>query len=105
MGQGCKKRVFVHQRLRAGPEELEHLTGAFDRVNDWAALNDWPYCMKVVFETGGNPEVSAATADGPEQIWLLLIAGPQNLAISGDEFDGPQIIQCQAALAHQPAQS
>jgi hypothetical protein len=50
--------------------------------------------MKVVFETGGDPEVSAATADGPEQVWLLLLAGPQKLAISSDEFDGPQIIQC-----------
>ena len=29
---------------------------------------------------------SAAAADGPEQIGLLLLTGPQDLAIGGDEF-------------------
>jgi len=61
----------------------------------------WVQC---IFEAGGYPKVSTAAAQGPEQIWRLLLAGPQDLAIGGDELDGQQVIERQSVLAHQPAQ-
>src|SRR5215470_15892640 len=104
MCQGREQRVLVRKRSRAPAEEFEHVTGAFDRVDDWAADDDWPYWVQVVFKTRGDPEVSAAASDGPKQVGLLLVAGPQDLAVGGDELDRPQIIERQAVLAHQPAQ-
>ena len=73
-------------------------------MDDGAADDGRPHWVKFVFEAGGDPEVSAAAAKGPEEIGLLLLAGPQDLAVGGDELDGPQIIERQAVLAHQPAQ-
>src|SRR5205085_9434069 len=63
-----------------------------------------PHWMELVFEAGGDPEVAAAAAKGPEEVGLFLLASPQHFAAGGDELDGPQIIECQAVLAHQPAQ-
>src|SRR6516164_6578387 len=77
MCQGSEQRVLVRKRSRAAAEEFEHVTGAFDRVDDWAADDGWPYRVEVVFETGGDPEVSAAAADGPEQIGLRPHTSPR----------------------------
>ena len=73
-------------------------------MDDGAAGDGRPHWVDLVFEAGGDPEVSASAAKGPEEVGLLLLAGPQDLAVSSDEFDSPQIIEREAVLAHQPAQ-
>ena len=71
---------------------------------DDRTADDGPDRVELVFETGSNPEVAAAAAKGPEEVGLFLLASPQDLAAGCDELDGPQIIERQAVLAHQPAQ-
>ena len=51
-----------------------------------------------------HAEVSAAAANGPEQVGLLVLARAQDLAFGGDELDRDEIVEREAILAHQPAQ-
>src|SRR5215212_4970838 len=55
-------------------------------------------------EGGGNSEVPAATAaQRPEQIGMLLLAGPERPAIGVDEVDGNEIVTGEPILAREKA--
>jgi hypothetical protein len=60
--------------------------------------------MEVIFERSRHTEVSASTANGPEQIGFFVLACLHDLAFGGDEFDGSKVVEGEAVLAHQPAQ-
>ena len=79
-------------------EEPQHIAGAFERVGDQAAGDGRPYRMQLIFEGGRHAEVSASAANGPEQIGLLVLAGPQHLAFGGDELDGPRLSRARPYL-------
>lgn len=57
------------------------------------------------FEGRDDAEVATAAAHAPEEVGVLDRAGPNLLAIRGDQLDGPQVVDRQAELAHQPAGS
>src|SRR5262245_46240505 len=64
-----------------------------------------PVTIHLKFEGGSYTEMAAAAADGPEQIGLFFFARAHYLALSGDKFDGPEVVEGEAIFAHQPAQS
>jgi hypothetical protein len=59
--------------------------------------------VQPVLEAGGHPEVAAAAADRPEQVGVVLVVGPQQPAVGGDEVGGQQVVDGQAVLADQVA--
>ena len=96
---------FVWQRRSEIAVELQYVAGAVERVRDQAAGDRGPDRMKLIFEGRRHAEVSATTSNGPEQIGQFILARLQHLAFGGNKFNRPKIVECQAVLAHQPAQS
>jgi hypothetical protein len=54
-------------------------------------------------QPGGDPEVAAAAADGPEQVRVALVVDLEDLAVGGDELGGEQAVDGQPVLADQVA--
>src|SRR3954463_15913598 len=104
MSQACKDRMFVGQRCRAVAKESQYVAGSVERVRDQTGRHDGTYRVQLIFERCRHTEVSAAAANGPEQIVLLILACPHHLSLGSDELDGLKVIQGEAMLAHQPAQ-
>jgi hypothetical protein len=61
--------------------------------------------MKVELEGGNHAEVAAAAADGPEEIGVLRSAGLQDIAGRRDHLSREEVVDGQAVLSHQPAES
>ncbi len=59
--------------------------------------------MQLEFELGDDPEVTAAAAQAPEQVGVLVRAGVQQPAVGGDEIGADEVVAGEAVLAHQPA--
>src|SRR5215204_705630 len=60
--------------------------------------------MKLVLEGGDDPEVAAAASDAPEQVLVLLRAGPQQLPVDGRHVGGYQVVAGETVTAVEPAQ-
>ena len=60
--------------------------------------------MKLVLEGGDDPEVAAAASDAPEQVLVLLRAGPQQLSVGGRDVGGYQVVAGESIAAVEPAQ-
>src|SRR5262249_48797541 len=96
---------LIRKRFRYVAEEPQHVSGAVKWMCDQAACDDGSHWMKLKFEGSHHAEVPTPTSKRPEQLGLFLFAWLQELPIGGDEFDGAQIVESQAVLAHQPAHS
>ena len=60
--------------------------------------------MHLVLEPRRDAEVAAAAADGPEQVGMLLVARPHDVAGSGHDLRRTQAVDRHPVLAHQPAE-
>src|SRR5688572_33232818 len=60
--------------------------------------------MQLIFERGHDTKVSTPAANSPKEIGLFVLARAENLAASGHEFDGLEVVEGKAILAHQPTQ-
>ena len=58
-----------------------------------------------VLERRGDTEITAAAANGPEEIRVLVGAGAYHTAVGHHHVGGPQVVECEAVLRHQPANS
>jgi hypothetical protein len=61
--------------------------------------------MDLVLQPCRDAKVAAAAPHGPEQIGMLFGAGPDDVAGGGDELDGAEVVDGEAVLAHQPAET
>src|SRR3954452_16533437 len=59
--------------------------------------------MEAKFKRGRDPEIAAAAPDGPEQVWVFVLARSPNAAVGGDQLHGRKIVERQTVLAHQPS--
>ena len=59
--------------------------------------------MEAELERGDHAEVAAAASQCPEQVGVLVLGRPQQLAVGRDEVDGEEVVDREAVLAHQPA--
>jgi hypothetical protein len=55
-------------------------------------------------DRGHDTEASAAAAEGPEEIWLVLAVGAHEPALGGDELDGGDAVRREAPVAGEPAE-
>ncbi len=60
--------------------------------------------MKLVLERRDDPKVAAAASNAPEQILVLLGAGPQQLSVGGRHVGGDQVVASQSMTSVEPAQ-
>ena len=101
------EQAHVHGQLVGGrlgevAVEAERLAGPADGMGDHPAVHRG-HRVSLVLETGGDAEVAAAAAQGPEQVRVVLGAGHDDLAVGGDDLDRQQVVDGEAVLAHQPA--
>ena len=54
-------------------------------------------------ELGDDAEVPAAAADAPEQVGVILLAGPHDAAVREHDFGGDEVVAGQAVLGGCPA--
>jgi hypothetical protein len=59
--------------------------------------------MELVLKRSNNAEVAASASDAPEEVWVLAGADVAELAVSGDDIGGDEVVTGQAVLARQPA--
>ena len=60
--------------------------------------------VQPVLEFGDHAEVAAAAAQRPEQVRVLLGAGPQHLTCGSDDPGGQQVVARQPVLRGEPAE-
>src|SRR5262245_8492801 len=105
MNETREDNVLVSQPSGTVAKGPQHLAGALERIGDQPSRDHWPYRMELILKGRSDPKVAAASANGPEQIGLLVLAGPDHLAFGSHQVDGAKIVEGQAILAHQPTQS
>src|SRR5262245_59748365 len=103
MNEARKDDVLVRQGSGAVAKSPQHIAGTAKWVGDQTARNHWPYGMELILKGRRNAEVATSTAYGPEQIGLLVLAGPYHLAFGSHQLDGAQIVEGETIFAHQPA--
>src|SRR5215831_3810049 len=59
--------------------------------------------MELVLKGGDHAEVTAAAPDAPEEVRVLAGADVAELAISGDDIGGNEVVTGQTVPARQPA--
>jgi hypothetical protein len=70
---------------------------------DGPGQDGWPDGVKVELERGDHAEVTAAASQRPEQIGVLVLGRPQQLAVRRHDVNREEVVDRQAVLAHQPA--
>ena len=111
-GRHDRQRWRVHEeRVRAQllggiddevPQGGQHLGSALDRVADQPGQDDRPDPVGLELERGDDPEVSAAAAQGPEQLRVAGLAGGDDLAGRSHDLGRTQVVagQPEPALQH-----
>jgi hypothetical protein len=61
--------------------------------------------VELELEFGDDAEVAPAAAHPPEEVGVLILAGPDQLAVGGDHVHGLQLIDREPVLAHDPTYS
>src|SRR5262249_44402106 len=62
-----------------------------------------PDGVETELERGDHAEVAAAASQRPEQVGVLVLGRPQQLAVGRHDVDGEEIVDRKTVLAHQPA--
>ena len=65
---------------------LEHVSCLLDWPNDTSGENVAFEGMQLEFEIRDDAEITAAAANGPEQVGIFFFTGPANLAVGSDYF-------------------
>ena len=79
----------------------QHLGGVVEWPEDRSAEHHRADGVDSVFESCGNAEVAAATAQTPEQVRFGVGVGVDEFAVGGDQIDRHQVVDGQAVLAHE----
>src|SRR5262249_40595957 len=103
MDEPAEDRMLIGQRGRAVAEEPQQVAGVIEWMGNQAAAHSRTYGMKFKLKGCRHAKVSTPTTYRPEQIGLLILAGPQYLAFGGDELDRAKIVEGETVFAHQPA--
>jgi hypothetical protein len=74
-------------------------------VRDQPTGNRRPYRVQRVLERSCDTEVAAATANGPEQIGVLVGRGAPHRPVGHDDFCRLQVVEGQAVFRHQPPEA
>jgi hypothetical protein len=83
--------------------EPNHLTGLRARPQQQAAGENRPHRVQAEQELGDDPEVTAATAQAPEQVRVLRGGRGHHSAVGGDHLRRQQALAREAIHSLQPA--
>src|SRR5262245_43693411 len=100
MNEARKDDVLVRQGSGAVAKSPQHVARALEWIGDQPTRDHWPYRMELIRKGCRNAEVATSTANGPEQIGLLVLADPYHLALGSHQLDGAKIVEGEAILAH-----
>ena len=89
-GAACGRGDEPGDRLGRGRQDEHPADGRGDLV-------------EAELEAGHDPEVAAAATDGPEQVRVVVGVDPQALAVGGHDVGGEEVVDGQAVLAHEVA--
>ena len=80
----------------------QQVEGYRARIQDHSTM-DGSELVQAKLERGDDAKVAAATANGPEEIFILRGANRQVIAIGVHEVGGDDIVATEAVLTHEPA--
>jgi hypothetical protein len=101
LGQERQRRCDGHRDQRVdlvrdseGPVAVEgkQVLGLIAGVEDRAAVDHRAVLVQAVLECRHDAEVSAAAAQRPEQVWVLILAGAHEVAIGGDDVRRDEVV-------------
>jgi hypothetical protein len=101
-GNGCQLVGRLGGVLLVEPKKFVCLS---DGVENTASEDGWADWMRLIPEGSYDTEVSASSSETPHQIWVCLIIGADELAVSGDHVHADQVVAGKAILSHQPTQT
>ena len=113
-GQDRQRRRLAHDQQKAEAvggfcrrlaEQRQHLLGPRHRMQHQSGDHLGPVRLRVELECRDHAEVAAAAADRPEQIGVLLDAGPAHLAVGGDDLDRAQVVGGETMAPAYPAEA
>ena len=84
--------------------EPQHVASAIDGPGDEAAGHDGTHRMQPELERRRDAEVSAAAANRPEQVGVLVRRGADDAAVGQHQLDTEQVVQRHSMLRHEPAE-
>jgi hypothetical protein len=68
------------------------LADSAQRVGDPAAQQDRTHLVQPELELRDHPEVAAASAKSPKEVWMLLRVRAQRRAVRGHHLGGEQVV-------------
>src|SRR5688500_3422823 len=83
--------------------EAQDLPGLLHRPEDGACQDVRPERHAAELELRDDPEVTAAPAQAPEEIGVLVGTRRDELAVGGDEIHRDELVDGEAVLTHDPA--
>ena len=103
--EGRHEAHHVRHARRAVTQEPQRVDGPFGGMHDGAAVQDRADLVQPVGEAGDHAKISAAAAQRPEQIGVLLLARADDPAVGGDDLGFQQTVARQAACALEPPET
>ena len=93
-------------RCRTGERavRVEDLRGTLEREGDQAAEHGRADVVQAEGELGDDTEAGARAAERPEQVGVLVAAGPADLAVGGDDLGLEQVVDGPAEPAGEVAE-
>src|SRR5262249_61891913 len=83
--------------------DAEDLPGVGRVPEDGSSQNGGPDGVEAELERGDHAEVATAASQRPEQVGVLVLGRPQELAVGRNDVDGEEVVDREAVPAHQPA--
>ena len=82
--------------------ELQDFASAIAREEDHSAEHGVDG-LQLILEGRHDAEISAAAAQGPEQVRVFIGAGADEFAVGGHDLEGSNVVDGEAVLSDQPA--
>src|SRR5690242_13829714 len=97
------RSYLVRDRVAVIAIEAHYISRALERMSDRCGINFRTDRVQPELECSHDSEVSAATADCPEQVFILSRASPQDSAVGGYDLRSDDIVASQAVPTAEPA--
>src|SRR4030095_8950098 len=96
------------QLFRGGGHDIaevaQHISPLLRRVHGYGGHHDGADGMRPEFKRGDDPEVTAPTADRPEEVGVFCRTGGEKAAIGCDDISRQQIVAAETIFAPEPSE-
>ena len=101
--EGEAEPELVRRGLLGLAEDRRELRRALDGVGQGAVSDGSVERMQAELEGSDDPEVGACSSDSPEEVRVLLLAGPHEPSVGRHELDGQEVVDGEAEPPLKPS--